>query len=148
MLEAQVEEDPLLSRTRTDPDWHRDSRYDLQSSIQVVSPAHSRTYQQALRPLSLLRTYHLVAAGPQRLQQKVQPRFRQPDDGLAEIHTQGFSRIVIFIERAGNPGGADVPMRHPVRRVLDADRQVSLKTCSAGTAAVEVVSGGKQDRQF
>jgi len=48
MLEAEIEDDALFSRARTDSNRGRNAGYDLQSPVQIVRPANPGTYIEIL----------------------------------------------------------------------------------------------------
>src|SRR4026208_2525837 len=53
MLETQVKEHSPFTCARTDSDWHGHSSDDLQTALEVVSPANARAHVRQSRPFGL-----------------------------------------------------------------------------------------------
>jgi hypothetical protein len=134
MFKAQVEDNALLSSTWTDSDRKSQPWDDLQTTAQIVRPAHAGAYVQVLGPLCLPRSNHLFARGPEGFDQKIHARSRQPHHGLTKIHADDVGAVTALVKRTRNPSRANIPVGDEMIRMLDADGQVCLPsetTCSS-----------------
>src|SRR5437899_7195722 len=110
MLEAQVEEDRVVTGARSDADRERDARHDLQPARKIVSPADPGTDRQGVARGGVAGARHGLVPRPHDLEQGIEGGPRQPYDAGAEVVGDRRRLVTHGVLGRGCDGTAHIPV--------------------------------------
>ena len=137
MFETQIKEEPFVTRARPDSQRNTDSRNNLQTIFEVVSPPDARAKEECVAPLRPVLGYDHLRLGKHAFQNHIEPRVNEPDKTLPHVVSGNRGTIAHKVQRTRKESRASVPVTDQFRVEYDAQRQIRLQANTSRASSLE-----------